>query len=114
MSATVNQSVKFSTAQISDVFTLGNQTIQSIKTEASIGATSFKLQGCDTETGTFRDIYIVNPDMTTTLFTFLVDANEGRIYSLSTVFPAGEEFLRIVAEGAVVNGKTITVQGRGV
>lgn len=108
------QTVKFNTAQISDAFTGGNQTIQTIVVPASFGATSLQLWGSDAQNGTFTQILLVAADMTVTDFIFDISPTVGKRYSVTGSFPAGTEWLQLVAVGASVISKEVKIESKSV
>jgi hypothetical protein len=114
MGAPKEQVVNFIETQTSEAFTLGNFTIQTIVVPASFGATSLALYGSSTEGGVYTQISLVDASMTVTDFVFTINASTSKRYSVTGSFPAGTEWLKLVAAGAVVVGKSVIVESKEV
>lgn len=85
--------------------TLDDKVIIGIKVPASFGATLITVKDSPAADGTFLDVY----DCGDNIVSFTIDNTAARHYDLTDDFPASVQTIKLVANNAAADGKTITL-----
>lgn len=103
------KSVTFAASVTSAEIDLGYESPVNLEIPATFGITSVKFQQAVKKGGTYSDIYLLNADMTQTLFQFVVDSSQRNI-SLTNVFPAGSRFIKVVVNTPITGTANLSTK----
>lgn len=95
-------------AGASDVFKLGPRSLVAIETPATLVSTSLTLQGCDTESGTFKEIR----DYAGNLLTITVSTNDYVVLPPSLGFGLLPRYIKLVTAATEGATRSITMYTR--
>jgi len=84
------------TSGVTDALDLNKKTIMGVLTPTSLGSAQVSFKGALSFTGDYFDVY----DSANALIKLTVDSSSARYYDMTSVFPAGVRYVKLVATGA--------------